>query len=61
MLAKMRAPWVMALSLLVLAGCRGGAAARAAPLPQPQNLAQWIAIAVFVFGIWWLAAKITRG
>jgi hypothetical protein len=46
------------VSLLLLVGCRGGAAARAAPLPQPQNLGQWLAIAVFVIGIWWVALKI---
>ena len=57
----MRALWVATLSMLLLVGCRGGAAARAAALPQPQNMAQWIAIAVFVIGIWWLASKIMRG
>jgi hypothetical protein len=51
--------WLATVSLLLLAGCRGGAAARAAALPQPQNLGQWLAIAVFVIGIWWLAMKIT--
>jgi hypothetical protein len=49
-----------ALSVLLLAGCRGGAA-RAAPLPMPTDLAQWLAIAVFVIGIWWVALKIIRG
>jgi hypothetical protein len=58
----MRGLWLTSLSLLLLVGCRGGGAAgRAAALPQPQNLAQWIAIAVFVIGIWWLASKIMRG
>jgi hypothetical protein len=57
----MRALWLSALTLLFLVGCRGGAAARAAPLPQPQNMAQWLAIAIFVIGIWWLASKIMRG
>jgi hypothetical protein len=60
-MGAMRGVWLAAVSGLVLAGCRGGAAARPAPLPQPQNMAQWLAIAVFVIGIWWLAAKITRG
>ena len=46
--------------LLLSAGCRG-AAGRAAPLPQPTDFAQWIAIAVFVIGIWWVALKILRG
>lgn len=49
------------LSLLMLAGCRGGAAGRAAALPQPTDFAQWLAIAVFVLGIWWIALKILRG
>jgi hypothetical protein len=57
----MRGLWLATLSLLFLVACRGGAAARAAPLPQPQNTAQWLAIAVFVIGIWWLASKIMRG
>jgi hypothetical protein len=52
---------LMALSVLAATACRGGAAGRAAPLPQPQDLAQWIAIAVFVIGIWWVALKILRG
>ena len=47
--------------LLVAEGCRGGAAARAAPLPQPTNIAQWLAIAVFVIGVWWVVLKILRG
>ncbi len=51
--------WIVAVSLVLLAGCRGGAAGRAAALPQPQSLGQWLAIAVFVIGIWWLAMKIT--
>jgi len=50
--------WLAILSMLLLVACRGGAAARAAPLPQPQNLGQWLAIAVFVIGIWWVALKI---
>jgi hypothetical protein len=47
--------------VLLTAGCRGGAAARAAALPHPTDLAQWVAIAVFVIGIWWVALKILRG
>ena len=54
----MRRFWLALLPVLVLVACRGGAAARAAPLPQPQNLGQWLAIAVFVIGIWWVALKI---
>ena len=50
--------WLIAVSLVLLAGCRGGAAGRAAALPQPTDMAQWLAIAVFVIGIWWLAFKI---
>lgn len=54
----MRGLWFAALLTLLLVACRGGAAGRAAPLPQPQNLGQWLAIAVFVIGIWWVALKI---
>ena len=57
----MRAALACAMSVLVLAGCRGGAAGRAAALPQPTDFAQWLAIAVFVLGIWWVALKILRG
>jgi hypothetical protein len=56
-----RALWFEVVLLLTAAGCRGGAAGRAAALPQPQDLAQWVAIAVFVLGIWWIALKILRG
>jgi hypothetical protein len=53
--------WLSAGALAVLVtGCRG-AAGRAAALPQPTDLSQWLAIAVFVIGIWWLALKILRG
>jgi len=52
--------WTIAVALTLLSGCRG-AAGRAAPLPQPTDLAQWVAIAVFVIGIWWVAFKILRG
>ncbi|MDQ6674808.1 MAG: hypothetical protein M3069_29400 [Chloroflexota bacterium] len=51
--------WIGVMSLVLVVGCRGGAAGRAAALPQPQNLGQWLAVAVFVIGIWWLAMKIT--
>ena len=56
----MRWLWLALLPVLLLAStaCRGGAAARAAALPQPTDLGQWIAIAVFVIGIWWVAFKI---
>ena len=58
----MRGAWLAAVAVLValLAGCRG-AAGRAAALPQPTDFAQWLAIAVFVIGIWWVALKILRG
>ena len=56
----MRGAWVATVLVALLAGCRG-AAARAAALPQPTDLAQWLAIAVFVIGIWWLALEILRG
>ena len=46
---------------LLLTGCMRGGAARAAQLPQPTNFAQWLGIAVVVFGLWWLAFKIIRG
>jgi len=56
----MRGWWIAATAALLLVACRGGGAAgRAAALPQPQNLGQWLAIAVFVIGIWWVAMKIT--
>lgn len=51
-------PLAVVLALLA-AACRGGAAGRAAALPQPTDLGQWLAIAVFVIGLWWLALKIT--
>jgi hypothetical protein len=58
-------PWLLACSALLLlsmSGCVGrGAAGRAAALPQPTDFAQWLAIAVFVIGIWWVAVKILRG
>ena len=58
----MRAATLLSVVLGLLAtACRGGAAGRAAALPQPQDFAQWLAIAVFVLGLWWLALKITRG
>jgi len=50
--------WLIAVSLVLVAGCRGGAVGRAAALPQPTDMAQWLAIGVFVIGIWWLAFKI---
>jgi hypothetical protein len=56
----MRGAWLVSVLVLLLAGCRG-AAARAAALPQPTDFAQWLAIAVFVIGIWWVALKILRG
>jgi hypothetical protein len=47
---------------LFVSGCMGrGAAGRAAALPQPTDLATWLAIAVFVIGIWWVAFKILKG
>jgi hypothetical protein len=58
-------PWLLACTALLLlstSACIGrGAAGRAAALPQPTDFAQWLAIAVFVIGIWWVAAKILRG
>ena len=54
--------WLATLSVLLIAGCRGaGVAARAAPLPHPDSLGGWLALAVFVFGLWWIALKILRG
>ena len=53
--------FVQASTLALMVACRGGAAGRAAALPQPQDFAQWLAIAVFVIGIWWVAMKILRG
>jgi hypothetical protein len=57
----MRGALLATVAVLLLAGCRGGAAGRAAALPQPTDLGQWLAIAVFVIGLWWLVLKITRG
>jgi hypothetical protein len=57
----MRGLWLVATVLTgLVAGCRG-AAGRAAALPQPTDFAQWLAIAVFVIGLWWVALKILRG
>lgn len=57
----MRVLWLLeVLALALVAGCRG-AAGRAAALPQPTDFAQWLAIAVFVIGLWWVALKILRG
>ncbi len=55
--------WVFgACTLLFTSACMGrGAAGRAAALPQPTDLGTWLAIAVFVIGIWWAALKILRG
>ena len=50
-----------ALLALMASACRCGAAGRAAPLPEPTDLGQWLAIAVFVLGIWWVAMKILKG
>jgi hypothetical protein len=52
--------WLSAFALLSLSGCARGAA-RAAQLPQPTNIAQWLAIAVVVLGLWWIGLKILRG
>jgi hypothetical protein len=56
----MRGVWLATLAVALLAGCRG-AAGRAAALPQPTDFAQWLAIGVFVIGLWWVALKILRG
>jgi hypothetical protein len=53
--------WLATLLVGLLVGCRGGAAGRAAALPQPTDFATWLAIAVFVIGLWWVALKILRG
>ena len=54
--------WLLASAMLLVSGCMGrGAAGRAAALPQPTDLAQWLAIGVFVIGIWWVALKILKG
>ena len=54
----MRALFASALLMVLVVGCRGGAVGRAAALPQPTDMAQWLALAVFVIGIWWVAFKI---
>jgi len=54
--------WLATLPLLLLVGCRGGAAmGRAAALPRPTDLGGWIALAVVIFGLWWILLKIVRG
>ena len=54
--------WVLVgAGTLFLSGCMRAGAARAVQLPQPTNLAQWLAIAVVVIGLWWIAFKILRG
>jgi hypothetical protein len=54
--------WLLSSTLVLVSGCMGrGVAGRAAALPQPTDMAQWLAIAVFVIGIWWAAVKILRG
>jgi hypothetical protein len=54
------ANWLLLVGLLVVAtACRG--AGRAPPMPQPTNLAQFLAIVVFVIGGWWLLLKLLRG
>ena len=50
-----------ALALVFVSGCMRAGAARSAQLPQPTNFAQWLAIAVVVIGLWWVALKILRG
>jgi len=51
---------LLVLEVVLAAACRGGARG-AAPLPMPTEPGQWIAVGLFVFGIWWIAMKITRG
>jgi ABC-type uncharacterized transport system permease subunit len=54
--------WLATLSLLLVVGCRGGgAAARAAALPHPTDLGGWIALAVVIFGLWWILLMVVRG
>jgi len=54
--------WLATVALLLVAGCRGGgAAARAAALPHPTDLGGWIALAVVIFGMWWILLKVVRG
>ncbi len=54
--------WLATLSVLLLVGCRGaGAAGRAAALPRPTDLGGWIALAVVIFGLWWILLKVVRG
>jgi hypothetical protein len=53
--------WLEVALLVLCAGCRAGGAARSARLPEPHDLATWLATAVFVLGLWWIALKILRG
>jgi hypothetical protein len=52
--------WLAILSLLLVVGCRGGAA-RAGALPHPTDLAGWMALAVFIVAGWWILLKVIRG
>ena len=53
--------WLSAIVLVSLSGCMGRGAAARAQLPQPTNIAQWLAIVVVVGGLWWIGLKILRG
>jgi hypothetical protein len=58
---RRRFAWLAGAAVVLLTSACRGAGGRAAPLPMPQDFAQWLAIAVFVIGLWWAAMKITRG
>ncbi len=53
--------WLSTAVLLSTTACIGRGAAARAQLPQPTNIAQWLAIAVVVGALWWIGLKILRG
>ncbi len=53
--------WLSTAVLLSATACIGRGAAARAQLPQPTSIAQWLAIAVVVGGLWWIGLKILRG
>jgi putative Ca2+/H+ antiporter (TMEM165/GDT1 family) len=59
--ARLRLAGLVLVLTVQAAGCRGGMAGRAAPMPHPTDLAGWLAIVVFLVGGWWLLMKILRG
>jgi hypothetical protein len=63
---RSRLTWCLLVALLLLdTACRagaggigGGRGAAARSLPMPTEPAQWLALAVFIFGAWWAVMKL---